>query len=234
MIDITEKTFGNIGGSFVTPAPQIALKLKNIKAFVFDWDGVYNDATKSSGHPNGFSEADSMGINLLRYDYYFRTGQLPVSAIITGQENPTALDFARRESFSAIYFNIKNKNEAFKHFCANHQLKPENIAWFFDDILDLGIAKECGLRFYLGRNSQPLTTQFVIANNMADYISANSGGQHALRECCELAMGLNGNFDQLLNNRLSFNDNYAEYFTNRNAIKPVVFTKKESGIEEVK
>jgi 3-deoxy-D-manno-octulosonate 8-phosphate phosphatase (KDO 8-P phosphatase) len=167
-------------------------------------------------------------------DYYHHTDKPPLSAIITGQENPTALDFARRESFSAIYFNIKNKNEAFAHFCQANNLQPQNIAWFFDDILDLGIAKECGLRFYLGRNSQPLTTQFVIANNMADYISANSGGQHALRECCELAMGLNGNFDQLLNNRLSFNDNYAEYFTNRNAIKPVVFTKKESGIEEVK
>lgn len=234
MLQKVEETFTAIGGQFITPASQLAEKLKNIKAFVFDWDGVFNDAIKSTGHPNGFSEADSMGINLMRYDYYYRNGQLPVAAIISGEENPTAFDFAHRESFYAFYFRIKNKNEAFEHFCKAHSLQPENVAWFFDDILDLGMAKICGARFYLGRKSQPLTTRFVLENGLTDYITAHEGGQHALRECAELIMALNGTFDQLVNNRLSFAPNYAEYFAKRNEVKPLRYTRTEEGVQEIK
>lgn len=231
-IHTIEDTFKQIGGQFITPANEIAKKLKNIKAFAFDWDGVFNSAIKSTGHPNGFSEADSMGINLMRYDYFYSNNQLPIAAIITGEENPTAFDFARRESFYAIYFKIKDKGEALKHFCKTYKIEPQNIAWFFDDILDLGMAKQCGVRFYLGRKSQPLTNKFVFDNNMVDYITANEGGQNALRECSELIMALNGNFDKLLNNRLSFDPNYADYFEKRNEIKPLIFTKSGASIQE--
>ena len=95
------------------------------------------------------------------------------------------------------------------------------------------MAKECGARFYLGRKSQPLTNKFVFDNNMVDYITANEGGQNALRECSELIMALNGNFDTLLNNRLSFDPNYADYFEKRNSVKPIIFTKNGNGIQEV-
>ena len=232
-MQLIESTFKNIGGQFITPAQTIAQKLKNIKAFAFDWDGVFNDGIKSSGHPNGFSEVDSMGINLLRYEYYLRNGQLPIAAIITGEENPTARDFANRESFFAVYFRIKNKTEAFEHFCQTHNLLPENVAWFFDDVLDLNLARQCGVRFYLGRNSQPLTNKFAIENGMVDYISGHQGGQHALRECCELAIGLSDNFDTVLNHRLSFDPNYAEYFANRNKVKPTVYTKNGDELVQV-
>ncbi len=228
-----ELTFKNIGGQFITPAEVIAQKLKKIKVFAFDWDGVFNNAIKSTGHPNGFSEADSMGINLLRYDYFLRNGELPIAAIITGEENPTARDFAKRESFYALYFRIKDKGEALKHFCSNFNVEPENIAWFFDDILDLNVAKQCGVRFYLGRKSQPLTTQFVLDNGMVDYITAHEGGQNALRECAELAMALNGTIDTVLNHRLAFDANYADYFAKRNRVKPVIFTKNGDALQEV-
>lgn len=226
-------TFKNIGGQFITPAETIAQKLQKVKVFAFDWDGVFNNAIKSTGHPNGFSEADSMGINLMRYDYFLRNGELPIAAIITGEENPTALDFAKRESFYALYFRIKNKGEALEHFCKTFKVEPENIAWFFDDVLDLSVAKQCGVRFYLGRKSQPLTTRFILDNGMVDYITAHEGGQNALRECAELIMALNGTIDTVLNHRLAFDANYADYFIKRNAVKPVVFTKKEDAIQQV-
>lgn len=229
-----ENTFTSIGGQFITPAAEIAQKLKNIKVFAFDWDGVFNNAIKAHDAPNGFSEADSMGINLMRFDYYNRNGQLPLAFIMSGEENPTALQFAGRESFYALYFKIKDKGEALQHLCENYDVKPENIAWFFDDVLDLAIAKKCGARFYLGRKSQPLTTKFALENNMVDYITGHEGGQHALRECAELIIALNGSFDEVLNNRLDFSPRYAEYFAARNEIKPTIYTKRESGIEEVR
>ena len=35
-----EELFKNIGGEFITPFIRIAEKNKNIRAYIFDWDGV--------------------------------------------------------------------------------------------------------------------------------------------------------------------------------------------------
>ena len=43
--------FEKAGGIFCTPAVSILQKLQTVKAFVFDWDGVFNDGTKG-GLPN--------------------------------------------------------------------------------------------------------------------------------------------------------------------------------------
>ncbi|HYG14716.1 MAG TPA: phosphatase [Bacteroidia bacterium] len=230
---LIEQTFTQIGGQFITPAERLWERLQNIKVFAFDWDGVFNDAIKSTGHPNGFSEADSMGINLTRYDYYLRNGELPLAIVLSGEENPTAVEYTNRENFTALYFKMKNKGEALEHICKTFGVEPSQVAWFFDDVLDLALAKVCGARFYLARPSQPMTTKFALDNGMVDYISGHDGSQHGLRECCELIMSLNGNFDTILSNRLSFAPNYAEYFAKRLEVKPRKFSKHGDGIVEV-
>lgn len=230
---LIEDTFIRIGGRFITPADELQKKLQNIKVYAFDWDGVFNNATKSTGHPNGFSEADSMGINLTRYDYYLRNGELPLAIVLSGEENPTAVEYTNRENFTALYFKMKNKGEALDHICKTYNVEPYQIAWFFDDVLDLALARVCGARFYLVRPSQPMTTQFALDNGMVDYIPGHDGSRHGLRECCELIMSLNGNFDTILNNRLSFAPNYAEYFGKRLEIKPRKFSKQGDSVAEI-
>ena len=38
--------FENIGGTFITPADHLKEKLSKIKAYIFDWDGVFNNGSK--------------------------------------------------------------------------------------------------------------------------------------------------------------------------------------------
>ena len=66
----TESIFEQIGGVFCTPADLLAEKLKTIKAFVFDWDGVFNNAVKNENKSSNFNEADSMGTNMLRFNHF--------------------------------------------------------------------------------------------------------------------------------------------------------------------
>ncbi|MCA6414654.1 MAG: phosphatase, partial [Cytophagales bacterium] len=58
-----QSLFAEIGGRFCIPAVDIQRKLENIKAFVFDWDGVFNDGSKRDQTGSGFTEPDAMGTN---------------------------------------------------------------------------------------------------------------------------------------------------------------------------
>src|SRR5512138_1919784 len=107
-----EQEFVKSGGIFLTSPKEIGSALKTIKAFIFDWDGVFNDGRKTSVSDSSFSEIDSMGINLLRFDYWLRYNRFPQMFIITGMKNETAAGFARREHFDGIFQNSKNKKEA--------------------------------------------------------------------------------------------------------------------------
>jgi len=40
--------FTSIGGRFISEPELISAKLKTIKAFIFDWDGVFNNGQKSA------------------------------------------------------------------------------------------------------------------------------------------------------------------------------------------
>ena len=101
--------FRELGGTFLTDAAELSKRLEAVRALVFDWDGVFNLGAKGEGASSGFSEADSMGTNMLRYGLWRRDGALPITAIVTGVDNSTAESFAKREHFHAIYRGVANK-----------------------------------------------------------------------------------------------------------------------------
>ena len=86
-------------GSFIASPEELAKKLQHIKAYIFDWDGVFNDAHKSLDQTSSYSETDSMGINLLRFAHYLKQGHSAPVAVITGEQNKVAFGFAQREHF---------------------------------------------------------------------------------------------------------------------------------------
>lgn len=182
-----ESHFVDIGGQFLTSAYDMSQKMKHIKAFVFDWDGVFNAGFKGEMSNSDFSEVDSMGVNLLRFAHYLERDELPISAVISGADNPSARAWARREKIQAVYSVAKDKTKALEHFCQAHSIEPKNVAFFFDDVQDLGLAQKVGLRFVIGRLANPLLLDFVEKKHLADYISSAQGNEHAIRECTELA-----------------------------------------------
>ncbi len=202
-----------------------------IKAFVSDWDGVFNAGQKNPHQPSGFSEADSMGLNLVRYEFFRRLGNIPPIAIITGADNPSAFELAKREKFQAVYSQIVHKQEAILHFCQLMSLKPEEIAVFFDDANDLSMAKLCGVRILIPRLSSPLFTAFVQKNNFCDYTAQYEGGQNAVRQVCEHFLDISGNYEKILMSRANFDDDYQTYFNLRQQQKPQFFNKTFELIE---
>ena len=218
-----EKLFAAKGGAFLVSPFSLRQKLSKAKAFIFDWDGVFNSGTKGVGLASSFSEPDAMGTNLLRFSHWLLRGSLPTVAIITGEANESAISLATREHFTSIYTKVKNKIESLHHFLETNRLTADEVVFIFDDVLDLGMAKECGVTIQIHRNASPLLNDFIRKERLADYVTANEGGQHAVREVCELIIGLSGNYSETVTHRLEFSTEYQTYLTSRLAVDTLVF-----------
>ena len=219
-----QSLFAETGGRFCIPATDIQLKLQKIKAFIFDWDGVFNDGSKKDLTGSGFAEPDAMGTNILRFSYWLQNKTLPTTAILTGEENESALILGKRERFNSLYFKASNKLKSFEHFLSTHQLKGDEVAFIFDDVLDLGVASQCGVRIVAHRSSNPMFNRYLLNHRLCDYMTSQPGGQAAVREACELLIGLYGNYDLAISNRMQFSDLYKEYLATRQQVETSIYS----------
>lgn len=227
-----EQIFTGLGGQFITPVDTLTEKLQGIRAIVFDWDGVFNDGTKTEAGSSSFSEVDSMGTNLLRFGLWMHhNGQLPVAAIITGVTNSLSETLVQREHFHASYSQAKHKIDVLHHLLNQHDLQPHEVAFFFDDALDLSVAEVAGVRIMIRRQANPLFTRYVIEKQHVDYITGSQSGQFAVREGCELLLGLLGQFDSVMAERLSYHPVYNQYYQQRQAVEPTYWLVGTDGPE---
>jgi 3-deoxy-D-manno-octulosonate 8-phosphate phosphatase (KDO 8-P phosphatase) len=212
------RAFAELGTRFLRPPHELGRRISDIKALLFDWDGVFNDGEKDAQGGSPFSEVDSMGVNLLRFALWRQRRELPPCAIITGQHNPMAETFAQRERLHAVYAGYTHKPEAFDAFLAEHALDPRHVAFFFDDVLDLPVARRCGLRVLLRRRSSPVLENFIVARGDADLLTHYSGGLHGLREACEVLLALSGRPDEIFEQRVQHDAVYQAYLADKGAV----------------
>ncbi len=203
-------------GRFVRPAAEIAARLGSCRGIVFDWDGVFNAGRKGASTQSDFTEVDSMGTNMLRYGMWRATGSLPFTAIISGENNRTAAQFAEREHFNAVYTGIRDKREVIAKIGDEQGIKAQQLICVFDDINDLGMAGLCGLRFMVRRSASPLLAEYAKQQGICDYLTGSA--DYAVREVCELVLGLFGAFDDVVTSRVAVDEDYERYFEARQAI----------------
>jgi len=219
-------------GKFIIQPEALREKFLKIKVFVFDWDGVFNNGEKNENATSLFNEVDAMGTNLLRFNYFQRNGTIPFTAIISGENNSAAFALAKREHFQAVYYGIKYKAIALQHVCMTFQVRPEEVAFVFDDVLDFSMAEKCGLRIMVHRSCNPLLIDFAVARGMVDYITAADGSNHAVREAVELLTGLSGVYNHTIEARMNFTEEYLLYLQKRNQERTVCYTSQASSIVE--
>lgn len=222
--------YEEMGAEFAVPQHKILEKLQFVKAFIFDWDGVFNDGVKQANGSSSFNEIDSMGLNLLRFSSWLRNKKMPYSAIISGEKNETAFFFCKRECLHASYFKVADKKLALQHFCEAHGIKPHEVCYVFDDVLDLPVASVTGLRVFIPRKSTRLLTNYVKQNQYADYITAASSGQYAVRETCEMLMAVLGDYEKVVTLRMNFDESYKEYVALRKDTTTQFFTLSNGAI----
>ena len=210
--------FAERGGEFRLPYSDFVSKALKIKMIIFDWDGVFNGGYKGNDMYSPFSEVDSMGLNMLRFGYKMMTGDILLAGIISGMDNKNTEMFVRREHLDFKCLGFKDKNEGFQIVLKEFGVQPDEVAFVYDDILDLTVAEQCGLRFQVRHAAAPMFANYVKNHLLADYITAQTGENHAVREVMELLLASIGKYDATVDSRTHFDAQYAEYITQRNAI----------------
>ena len=111
------------------------------------------------------------------------------------------------------------KGEALQHFLQEFNLKAHEVCYVYDDVLDLAVAREVGLRFCIGRLANPLFLGLVAGSGLADYITASQGDEHAVREICELLLGLMEIYPDVVQ---EFIDGQSEYLSFKKTLTSIL------------
>ena len=95
------------------------------------------------------------------------------------------------------------------------------------------MAKECGVRVLVKRDSSKMLQRYCIENRICDIITANDGGNHAVREISELIIALLGKWNQVVDERVRFDNLYKPYITQRQEIQTSIFSFANERVELV-
>lgn len=159
-------------------------KFKNIKAFVFDVDGVLTDggimSTIDGELYRTFDSKDGFGFRMAYMHGYH------LAIISGGSSESIRLRFrtcgVKPED---IYLNSRKKMDDFEHFCSSHNLTPDQVMYFGDDLPDIPVMQVCGC----GVCPQDAVDE---VKEIADYISPKPGGKGCAREAIERVMKSQG------------------------------------------
>ncbi|MCS6968797.1 MAG: phosphatase [Cytophagales bacterium] len=233
LLEEVVKLFEALGGEFFTCPQVIQSRITQLKAVIFDWDGVFNSGTKSKEIGSSFAEPDAAGTNYLRLGLWLLTGVMPKVFIITGEYNLSAFQLAQREHFNGVCFRFTEKMKALEWLSHCESIAPQTTAFVFDDVLDLAIASTCVLRIMVRRRASPLLAAYVKQNHLADYITGCMGGEHAVRETCELILGLGNCYEKVLYHRINYSEQYQQFLSAKKSIVPRFFTWQCDKVQEV-
>ena len=156
--------------------------LENIKAFVFDVDGVFTDGSVYL-MPDG-----SMCRTMNVLDGYAvvkaRKHNYPI-CVITGGDDPMVRNRISYLGITDYHAKIGDKLEKFEEFKQKYNLKNEEILTMGDDLPDMGMMRISGI------SACPENSVAEI-KLMSDYISPIQGGKGAVRDVIEQVMKVQG------------------------------------------
>ena len=159
-------------------------ELKNIKAFVFDVDGVFSSASVLL-HPSGEMLRTSNIKDGYAIFHAVKTGY-PV-AIITGGDSKLVKARFEKLGVKHIYIKSKDKMIDFKAFLKLAQLEAKDILYMGDDIPDYPVMKVVGVP------TCPDDAAVEI-KSISKYISHRKGGEGCVRDVVEQVLRAQGNW----------------------------------------
>ncbi len=163
-------------------------KSKDIKILLLDVDGVLTDGNllySSTGEEGkSFHTQDGFGLRLIQ-EAGIEVG------LITARSSEVVTRRSRELKMRYVYQGAANKLQAFQEIIKESGCRPFEIAYMGDDWLDLVLLSRAGLAF------APANAVKAV-KEAAHYVTAQSGGQGAVREVCDLLLEGKGLFAELL------------------------------------
>jgi len=157
-------------------------KLKNIKAFVFDYDGVLTNGnvyiTESGTQLRQGSVRDGYALQLARKKGFH-------IAVITGSHDKGIEKRCQFLNIEDVFLGVSNKKETFLKYLNDKQLQPEEILFMGDDVPDYELMKMAGIPCC------PVDACEEI-KSVSEYISPLHGGRGCVRDVVEQVLKVKG------------------------------------------
>ncbi|MBI2063502.1 MAG: HAD hydrolase family protein [Candidatus Yanofskybacteria bacterium] len=152
-------------------------RIKKLKLVVFDFDGIFTDG-KVMLDQNGIesvvcSRKDGMGILMLK-----QAGLKVI--VITNEQNPVVVKRCAKLGVELIQTPEK-KLPFFIQLLNTGSLNYKEVAFMGDDVNDLECLDFAGVKFTVADGDPK-------CKEIADYVTVRNGGDHAVREVCDLIL----------------------------------------------
>jgi 3-deoxy-D-manno-octulosonate 8-phosphate phosphatase (KDO 8-P phosphatase) len=156
--------------------------LMNVKAFVFDYDGVLSDGsiiTLSDGEAYRTTNVkDGYALQLARKKGY-------KVAIISGAEASNMVNRLKSLQITDIYLGVENKLKKFHEYLEQNSLDPSEVLFMGDDIPDYEVMLHAGVP------ACPFDASEEI-QRISKYISHSPGGKGCVRDVIEQVLKVQG------------------------------------------
>ena len=142
---------------------------------ILDVDGVLTDGritiNEKGEEVKSFNVKDGLGLKIL-----MSTGIEVV--IITGRKSMVVKHRAKELGIDEVWQGIKDKRMLCKKIIGEKGLKKEEVCCIGDDLPDLAMFMEAGLRIAVADGVEEICEE-------ADFVTKKNGGYGAVREACE-------------------------------------------------
>ncbi len=167
---------------------SVEQKAKNIKAIVFDVDGVLTD---------GGIIYDNSGMEIKRFNV--KDGQIIshlkkagfIVGAITGRNSQVVKNRCEELKLDFHFHGSSDKLVQFDKIKKDYSLNDEQIAYIGDDIIDLSILTKCGL------SGAPNDARLYI-KKYVDYVTSSKGGDGALRDFADYILQEQNLLDEII------------------------------------
>jgi len=165
---------------------SVWVKAGTIKLLICDVDGVFSDGRIYLGNQGeelkAFHTKDGFGVKSL-----INAG-IDV-AIITGRKSTIVENRMRALGVQHIYQGQEDKFAAYQELMTTLNLKPSQVAYIGDDLVDRPVIEHCGLGIAVNDAHPALLLS-------CDYKTFTPGGFGAVRESSDLILASKGLLDQ--------------------------------------
>ena len=157
-------------------------KLHEIKAFVFDFDGVMTD-----GSVWMYADRETVRCGNIKdgYAIQYAVKKGDVIALISGATSLSINNRMESLGVTQIYTGCGNKMVTYRNFLEENGLKESEVLCMGDDIPDFEIMRHCGVAACPADAAEEI-------KSISDYISHLGGGRGCVRDVIEQTLRLQG------------------------------------------
>lgn len=160
---------------------QIDLLLMDVDGVLTDGSIVYSD---SGAETKAFHVRDGGAVKL-----WTLAGK--TAGILSGRKSTIVERRARETGVSLVLQGVDNKGAAFETLLREQNLRPEQVCFVGDDIVDLPVLRRCGLAVVVADGCPE-------ARAHAHYVTRTPGGRGAIREVVEWLLRAQGRWQEVV------------------------------------